>query len=216
MTRLICAAVLLSSCAVTDVETRPEPRPMGPSAGVFKLNNTVDVTGPIVDTALEPVTTRIRQLASSGRKEITLRIDSPGGSILDGNKWIRDTEDIKKANGLRFTCVVDGMAYSMAAVLLESSLCDVRLATTRSTLLFHNGSGGVRGTAEEMRQTSVFLEALNTAMALVVSARIGMPFEMYQSRISHADWIMAIPEALNNHVLDGVAAPSDIAPPSEV
>ena len=108
------------------------------------------------------------------------------------------------------------MAYSMAAVLLESSLCDVRLATTRSTILFHNGSGGVRGTAEEMRQTSVFLEALNTAMALVISARIGMPFEMYQSRISHADWIMAIPEALNNHVLDGVASPADIAPPSEV
>lgn len=213
----ILLAVLLSACAVTDVETKPEaaaPIMSVATAGTYAYRNTVDVSGPILAITLESATAQIRQLVNAGRREITLRIDSPGGSILEGNRWIRDTEDLKKAYDLRVTCVVDGMAYSMAAVLLESSLCDVRLATTRSTILFHNGSGGIRGTAEEMRQTSVFLDALNTAMALTVSARLGMAVEVYQSKIAHADWIMAVPEALFNHALDGVVAPGDIAPPA--
>ena len=200
---LVCCAP--SRLAVSDVD-----RYRAQSAQPYR--NTVDVGDVDVDPMVEAMGGFMR-LASEGKKEVTLRIDSHGGGIFLGLKWMRLMEDVKKANGVHVTCIVDGMAASMAAVILESPLCDTRLATSRSMILFHNGSAGVQGNAEEMRQAVAFLEALNTAMAQVVSARLGISAESYRARIAHGDWPLAMPEALEANVIDGVVSPADIAPP---
>jgi ATP-dependent protease ClpP protease subunit len=123
-------------------------------------------------------------------------------------------EDLKKSKGLTVTCVVDGTAYSMAAVILESPLCDKRLATRRSTILFHNGSVQASGTAQEIHATEVFLEALNEAMVLVVSERLGCTPAEYAERIALKDWIMSVHGAMDANVIDGVVNAADIAPPA--
>lgn len=178
----------------------------------YAYNNVVDVgtlsPGPVLSAYI-----RFLAYAEAGAKAVTLRIDSPGGSVFLGYRFMRAVEDLKKTHGIRVTCVVDGMAYSMAAVLLESPVCDLRLATVRSTVLFHNGSGSVDGNARDMESARKFLEALNTSMALVVSGRIGVPLSWYRARIATDAWVMAVPEALMSNVLDGIASPEEIAPP---
>ncbi len=183
-------------------------------AQVYTYRNTVDV-GDVDDLPMLMALERARDLAKKGEKEITLRIDSFGGGIFLGNRWIREMEDLKKAHGLQVACIVDGAAYSMGAVILESPLCDQRLATKRSTILFHNGSAGGRGTAEDLKEAAAFLEALNVSMALVIADRLEVSLEEYRARVAHADWMMAVPEALASNVIDGFASPSDIEPPAE-
>lgn len=202
----ILAIAALLSCA----SSRPPYRQVEASA---RYGNTVDV-GDVEEETMATAFLRFSQLAAQGKKEITLRIDSFGGSIFLGNRWAKSVEDVKKAQGIRVTCIVDGAAYSMAAVILESPVCDLRLATARSTILFHNGSGGVRGTAEDMKRAAAFLEALNFAMGLAVATRIGMPFAEYLAKVAHTDWTMAVPEALAANVIDGIASPEEIDPPA--
>lgn len=205
------ATIALLSCVPSrDAFRLPDLRAQAGAS--YKYGNTVDV-GEVDRETMIPAARRFKELAEGGAKNITLRIDSFGGSIFLGARWIKYTEDIKRRNGVRVTCIVDGAAYSMGAVILQSSLCDERLATSRSTVLFHNGSTGAEGTAEDLRQSAEFLEALNLAMALVVSERIGMDLGAYQARIAHGDWMMAVPEASRMNVIDGVVSSSLIAPP---
>lgn len=181
-------------------------------ARAFSYPNTVDI-GEIQEAEMKQAFDQFAGLASTGAKKITLRINSPGGSIFLGFDWVRAVEDLKKANDIDVTCVVDGMAYSMAAVILQSDLCDHRLATSRSTILFYNGSGVAQGTSVDMKGTASFLDALNEAMAMVVSDRLKMPIEEYQQRIANGDWVMAGREAFVLNVIDGLVRSSDIAPP---
>ncbi len=208
-------AVLIACCCAparsVDVGASCKVRQLQAS---FQHGNTIDV-GAVQDQGMATALGRFMAFAAAGEKQVTIRIDSMGGSIFLGNRWIREIEDLKKTHGMKVTCIVDGSAYSMGAVILESPVCDVRLATPRSTILFHNGSSGAQGTAEELKQASIFLEAINTAMALVVSNRLGVSLEEYRSRVAHADWIMAVPEAIHSNVIDGTVSPGDIAPPVE-
>ncbi len=210
----ILFALVCCTPARLAVATPPRPAftPVAYSVPRFWYGNTVDV-GDVQEDEMEAAKVAFVKLAGAGAKEITLRIDSHGGSIFLGSRWIRALEDVKKSKDIRVTCIVDGAAYSMAAVILESPLCDHRYATARSTILFHNGSAGVRGTAEELKSAGEFLEALNVAMAMVVSDRIGVPLEVYRARVAHADWVMAGPEALLSNVIDHLVSSSDIAPP---
>lgn len=178
----------------------------------FTFNNVVDV-GSISQDELMLPELRFRALAARGEREITLRIDSFGGSIFGGARFIRTLEDVKKSKGVTVHCVVDGAAMSMAAVLLESPLCDTRHATSRSVILFHNGHSQAEGTAEELREAARFLGSLNQAMSLVVAARICMDVDAYRERIAGRDWVMAVTEALSVNVIDGIVSPNEIASP---
>ncbi len=200
------------ACCATSSPIAPD----GFSAEVpreFRYKNTIDV-GDVQELQMLISMSKFMNLAAAGEKAITLRIDSFGGGIFLGNRWVKALEDVKKRNGIVVTCIVDGAAYSMGAVILESPLCDVRLATTRSTILFHNGSSGAKGTAEDLREAAAFLDAINVAMALTCSERIGMTLADYKAKIAHADWMMAAPEAESAGVIDGIAHPSEIAPPA--
>lgn len=210
MIRLL-TCILLASCASST--SAHAPTRAYRVTETPRYPNTIDV-GDVEDEPMAIAFNRFAQLARAGAKRITLRIDSFGGSIFLGNRWGKAVEDMKKANGIRVTCIVDGAAYSMAAVILESSLCDLRLATERSTILFHNSSGGAQGNAEDLKQAAEFMQALDAAMALAIATRIGMPLEAYRAKIAHTDWTMAVPEALRLNVIDGVVSPADIDPPA--
>jgi ATP-dependent protease ClpP protease subunit len=179
----------------------------------YRYTETVDV-GDVDEESMAAALLNLSHVADSGAKRVTLRIDSAGGSVFLGMKWIRLVTDLKKAHSLKVTCIVDGTAYSMGAVILESPVCDTRLATVNSTLLFHNGSGGPKGTEKELESARALLRALNAAMAGLVAQRLHMPVERYQAMIADGDWAMAAVDALANHALDGVIASSEIAPPA--
>lgn len=211
--------VLVALFVACSCRSGPEIRAAGPASMLasadYRYRNTVDF-GEVDTEEMQAAFLTFAKLAERGEKAITLRIHSPGGSIFLGNAWARAVEDIKKRKGITVTCIVDSAAFSMAAVILESPVCDQRLATPRSAILFHNGMSGGRGGANEIRSALAMLEALNESMRLTVALRIGMKPDDLRQLLAQGDWVLSVESALRWHVIDGVVFSSEIAPPEEV
>ncbi len=109
---------------------------------VGKLNKQVSINtkrlvimnGVVDGTTVLPATQKINALLKEGTAPIYMYINSPGGSVFAGYYLINQME---KAQGLgvKFICVVDNMAASMAFQLLAH--CDSRYAMKSSILLWH-------------------------------------------------------------------------------
>ncbi len=131
--------------------------------------------------------------------KILVVIDSPGGVIDSGWRMIRTMKD----STIPVACVVDGMAASMAGVLLEA--CPVRMATHESLILFHGpsfGGGFGRIGIKELKSILSYAEAISDSIAAFCSARMGMDFKEFKAKIDGTDWWLATPEAVSRHAID--------------
>ena len=122
-------------------------------------------------------------------KEISLYINSPGGSITDGMA-IYDTMNYVKCP-ISTICV--GLAASMGAVLLASGAKGKRFATPNSEILIHQPliSGGLSG------QTT--RDKLNK----ILSEKTGKPLEII-NKDTERDNYMTAQEALEYGLIDGI------------
>ncbi len=145
-------------------------------------------------------------------KTVVFNINSHGGSIFGGLNLIKVIEDFKKSEGIHTVCIVDSYAYSMGFVFLQSSACDERLITTRSTLLAHEGSMEASGTAEEIHNQEVFLRQVSLALSTMCADRMKMPLASFLARVNSKDWIFGAEEALKVGAVDAIVQENTIPP----
>lgn len=200
--------------ALTSCHPRPSAAPQDHYVAQARFPAEMIEIGDFDRALLGPVQAKFDELVGRGDRLILFRLNSYGGSVFAGQDLILHVEEAKK-RGVRIQCVVDHKAYSMGAVFVES-VCDERLATPRSTILFHNASTQAEGTANQLREDAEFLEALNAAMSLTVAQRIGMPVDEYRARIEKRAWTMGVEEALAAGVIDAVVQPLDLPPLAEL
>ena len=84
--------------------------------------------------------------AQDSEKDISMYINSPGGSVTDGLA-IMDTMNFVKSD---VQTIATGMAASMASVLLSAGTKGKRFALPNSTVLIHQPSGGAQGQQTEI------------------------------------------------------------------
>ena len=97
------------------------------------------------DTATA-VSQALMYLDAVSNGDITLMINSPGGSVTDGNVII----DTMASLHSDVRTVAIGQASSMAAQILACGTPGKRYATKRSSILIHQPLGGVQGQATDM------------------------------------------------------------------
>jgi ATP-dependent protease ClpP protease subunit len=95
---------------------------------------TIAIKGPI-NPLLDSKTAKLKKLVKAGAKEVVILIDSPGGTLRDGQHFIDMMHDAQQY-GTKFTCIVDGKAMSMALIIFSE--CDIRYATFGSKLMWHS------------------------------------------------------------------------------
>src|SRR6187402_1579890 len=107
------------------------------------------------------------------KKDISMYINSPGGSVTAGLA-IYDTMQF-------LTCDVNtyciGMAASMGAVLLCAGTKGKRYALPNSDIMIHQASGGARGTAADVERTVEFLYKLNRRVKRIIAHHTGQQEE---------------------------------------
>ncbi len=79
---------------------------------------------------------KLREFANSGRKPITVYVNSAGGNVTDGLA-IHDVIKHLVTTGIEVTIVVQGMAYSMGSVVLQAASPGRRLAYPHSWIMIH-------------------------------------------------------------------------------
>ena len=134
-------------------------------------------------------------------KEISLYINSPGGSITDGLAIVDTINYIKCP--VSTICV--GMAASMGAVLLVSGAKGKRFATPNAEILIHQPliSGGLSGQATEIKIHADHLVKSRERLNKLLSERTGQSLETIE-RDTERDNYMTAEEALEYGLIDGI------------
>ena len=132
-------------------------------------------------------------------KDISLYIDSPGGSIVDGLA-IYDTMQYIKCD-VSTTCI--GMAASMGAFLLSSGAKGKRFALPNSEIVIHQPLGGAQGQAADIKIHADHIIKTRERLNRIMAEQTGQPLEVI-FRDTDRDNYMTAEEACAYGLVDKV------------
>ncbi|GAA0307763.1 ATP-dependent Clp protease protease subunit [Gracilibacillus halotolerans] len=132
-------------------------------------------------------------------KDISLYINSPGGSITAGMA-IYDTMQFIKPN-VSTICI--GMAASMGAFLLAAGEPGKRYALPNSEVMIHQPLGGTQGQASDIQIHANRIIEMRKKLNTILSERTGQPYEVIE-RDTDRDNFMPADKAKEYGLIDQV------------
>ena len=132
-------------------------------------------------------------------KDISLYINSPGGSVTAGFA-IYDTMQYIKCD---VSTICMGMAASMGAFLLSSGAKGKRIALPNSTIMIHQPLGGAQGQATEIEINAQHILKIRERMNRLMAANTGQSYETICADTERDNWKTA-EEALAYGLIDKV------------
>ena len=132
-------------------------------------------------------------------KDISLYINSPGGSVTAGMA-IYDTMQYIKCD---VSTICMGMAASMGAFLLAAGAKGKRFALPNSDIMIHQPSGGAQGQATDGMIHADHIIATKKKLNQILSEKTGQPLEVIQ-RDTERDNFMTAEAAMQYGLIDKV------------
>jgi ATP-dependent Clp protease protease subunit len=158
------------------------------------------LVGPVNDQTANLVIAQMLFLESENPdKDISLYINSPGGSVSAGLA-IYDTMQFIKPD-VSTLCV--GMAASMGAFLLAAGVKGKRFTLPNSRVMIHQPLGGVQGQASDIEIHAREILALRDRLNAILAERTGQTLETI-SRDTDRDNFMSATDALQYGLVDKV------------
>jgi ATP-dependent protease ClpP protease subunit len=136
--------------------------------------------------------------------ELTVRINSPGGSVFDGVAIY----NALKRHQARVTVWIDGIAASIASMVAMAG--DEVVMPENAMLVLHDPSGLVAGTAADMRATADALDKMAAAMVAAYRDRSRAGEDEIEALMAAETWLSA-EEAVELGLADRVEAPVRMA-----
>ena len=137
--------------------------------------------------------------SSDPGKDISIYINSPGGSVYAG-LGIYDTMQFI---GSKVATICTGMAASMAAVLLVSGETGRRSALKHSRVMIHQPMGGVQGQASDIEITAREIQKIKKELYTIIADHSGQTYEKVFDD-SDRDYWMTAHEAKEYGMIDEV------------
>jgi ATP-dependent Clp protease protease subunit len=137
--------------------------------------------------------------AEDPKKDISIYINSPGGSVTAGMA-IFDTMKLIK-NDVSTICI--GQASSMGAILLLAGTSGKRLALPNSKILIHQPLGGFQGQVSDVMIHAKEMDKTKTKMIEIISEHTGKDKKMIRKDIDR-DKILTAQEAKEYGIVDKV------------
>ncbi|MDY6367526.1 MAG: ATP-dependent Clp endopeptidase proteolytic subunit ClpP [Clostridia bacterium] len=160
----------------------------------------VFLTGEINDAVADAVVAQLILL--EGRdpdKDISLYINSPGGSVTAGLA-IYDTMNYIKCD-VSTICI--GLAASMGAFLLSSGAKGKRYALPNSEIMIHQPLGGAQGQASDIKIQADHIIKTKKRLNEILAKNTGKPFEMVEKDTDRDNYLSA-DEALEYGLIDKI------------
>ncbi|MGN0539967.1 MAG: ATP-dependent Clp endopeptidase proteolytic subunit ClpP [Candidatus Fimenecus sp.] len=132
-------------------------------------------------------------------KDISLYINSPGGSVSAGLA-IYDTMQYIKCD---VSTICMGMAASMGAFLLSSGAKGKRFALPNSEIMIHQPSGGAQGQASDIKITADHILRTRERLNKILAENTGKPIEQIAVDTERDNWLSA-QEAMDYGLVDKV------------
>ncbi len=132
-------------------------------------------------------------------KDISLYINSPGGSVTAGFA-IYDTMRYIKCD---VSTICMGMAASMGSFLLSSGAPGKRFALANSEILIHQPMGGAQGQATEIKIAAEHILKTRSKLNRILAENTGKPIEVIEAD-TERDNFMNPEEALKYGLIDKI------------
>ena len=132
-------------------------------------------------------------------KDISLYINSPGGSVTDGLA-IYDTMQYIKCD---VSTICMGLAASMGAFLLAAGTKGKGYALPNSDIMIHQPSGGAKGQATDIMIHADHIIQTKKKLNTILSEKTGQPYEVI-ARDTERDNFLTAQQALEYGLVDKV------------
>lgn len=160
----------------------------------------VFVSGAVFDSVATLVTAQLLFLESENpKKEISMYINSPGGSVTSGLS-IYDTMRYIKP---KVSTLVVGQAASMGSLLLAAGEKGMRYALPNSRIMLHQPSGGMQGQATDISIHAQELLDTKARLNKIYAEHTGQPVKRVQAALER-DRFMTPEEAKDWGLIDQI------------
>ncbi|MBR4618214.1 MAG: ATP-dependent Clp protease proteolytic subunit [Bacilli bacterium] len=162
-------------------------------------NRIILLSGEINDNVSSSIVAQLLYLDSINNDDISLYINSPGGSVSSGLA-IYDTMNFIKSD-VSTICV--GMAASMGALLLSSGKKGKRMALPNSEVMIHQPLGGAEGQATEIKIVAEHILKTKERLNKIFSKNTGKNIKTVE-KDTERDHYMSALEALEYGLIDKI------------
>ena len=158
------------------------------------------LTGEVNDAMASVVVAQLLYLEGQDpEKDISVYINSPGGSVTSGLA-IYDTMQYIRCD---VSTICMGMAASMGAFLLSAGTKGKRFALPNSDIMIHQPSGGAQGQATDINIHAQHILDIKKRLNEILAKNTGQPLEVIQ-RDTERDNFMSADEAAQYGLIDKV------------
>lgn len=157
------------------------------------------LSGEITDELANTIVSELLYLDSINNNDISLYINSPGGSITSGMA-IMDTMNYIKSD-VSTICI--GMAASMAAFLLSCGKKGKRYILPNAEVMIHQPLGGVSGQATEIKIAAERILKLKDKLNRILSENTNQSLEKIELDTDR-DYFMDSKESLEYGIIDKI------------
>lgn len=156
--------------------------------------------GPVNDHSANLVVAQLLFLESENpEKDISLYINSPGGSVYAGMA-IYDTMQFVKPD---VSTLCTGIAASMGAFLLSAGTKGKRYTLPNSRIMIHQPSGGTQGQASDIQIQAREILSLRERLNAILAANTGQTIERIEID-TERDNFMSAEDAVSYGLVDKV------------
>ena len=160
------------------------------------------VAGTVNDKMSTIVQAQLMFLSNTGSDDITMHIDSPGGSVKSGLSMV----DVMEYISCDIITVNTGLAASMGSVLLGAGTKGKRSALRHSTTMLHQSSGGVSGNIIDAEINWKEWNKVNEELFVLLGGYCGKSAKQVKEDASRDFWLSA-KEAVKYGIIDEVIKP---------
>ena len=158
------------------------------------------LTGEVDDAMASVVVAQLLYLEGQDpEKDISVYINSPGGSVTSGMA-IYDTMQYIRCDG---STICMGMAASMGAFLLSAGTKGKRFALPNSDIMIHQPSGGAQGQATDINIHAQHILDIKKRLNEILAKNTGQPLEVIE-RDTERDNFMTAQQAMEYGLVDKV------------
>lgn len=169
------------------------------------------LNSPIDDVTAGLVVAQLLYLeAEDPERDITMYINSPGGSISAGLAIVDTMVYVKP----RVTTVGMGMCASMGSFILAAGAKGHRFVLPQTTNLVHQPSGGAHGQETDIRVSANHIDKTRRRMEMQYADFMGVPYEQFKDLIAdmtERDRIFNASMMVRAGLADKIIAPKDMA-----
>ena len=157
------------------------------------------VAGEVNDHMSTIVQAQLMFLDSIDANDITMHIDSPGGSVKSGLSMV----DVMEYINSDITTINTGMAASMGSILLGAGTKGKRCSLRFSRTMLHQSSGGFGGNIQDAKIDMIEWEKLNNTLFDLLGEYCGKTRDVIMKDASRDLWLDAN-DALEYGIIDEI------------